>query len=108
MYVLDFAGGGAVHMLGTVYIVTLNNDFRCYLGWNCFRNCFLELSIDDYEVLGVLARSNFSYKLILKSIPAGGIAGLIISLFAKLQEYRDSKKVCYVCVSPHHQLPLLH
>lgn len=57
LYVLDFAGGGAVHLLGTAPDVTCSSmSLMC-------------------------------------TCTAGGVAGLVISLFAKLQEYRDKKKV---------------
>lgn len=57
LYILDFAGGGAVHMLGM-----------------CVGVC----------VVGPLPPASPP-----APVTTGGIAGLIICLFAKLQEYRD-------------------
>jgi hypothetical protein len=75
LYVLDFAGGGAVHLLG-------KNE---YLYSFAIFNFVYGLS---FQQLGSI---QIESTLFLSKLSAGGMAGLMVCLFARFQEWWDKR-----------------
>ena len=83
LYVLDFAGGGAVHLLGKLEFMCILLPLSLFMGQKSINHP----SIYIYPRFSL--KNDFVF---LFFFSAGGMAALMVCLFARFQEWWDNRE----------------